>query len=171
MKFAFCYRGVNSKLQIPKFPQKGLAAKSSRFRDQGPTSSEPGRMAVYEIPLTFAPALELEERTTFRHRAVTFGDGYEQRSGAGINPKIRTVSPRFPALTTERKNELIGILDNVAATHLIKFAVPGDTVYSQWWLDGPYTIKRISVMRWEVSFTLRLFITTAEPVPTVVPNL
>jgi phage-related protein len=115
--------------------------------------------------------LELEERTSFRHRAVTFGDGYEQRSGAGINPKIRMVTPRFIALSTERKNELVGILDDVAATNLIKWAVPGDTVYSQWWLDGPYTIKRIGIKHWEVSFSLRMFITTADPVPTVVPNL
>jgi phage-related protein len=128
-------------------------------------------MAVFDIPLSFAPALELEERTSFRHRAVTFGDGYEQRSGAGINPKIRMVTPRFVALSTDRKNELVGILDDVGAVHLIRWAVPGDTVFSQWWLDGPYTIKRIGIKHWEVSFSLRLFITTAEPVPTVVPNL
>ena len=128
-------------------------------------------MAVFEIPLSFAPALELEERATFRHRAVMFGDGYEQRSGSGINSKIRIVTPRFPALTTERKNELVDILDNVAAVDLVKWAVPGDVVFSQWWLDGNYTIKRIGVRRWEVSFTLRLFTTTAEPVPSVVPNL
>lgn len=117
-------------------------------------------MAIVPFPSGFTPTREgLQEQTSYRVKKAEFGDGYCQRSPAGINTKEQTLNLRF-IVDQSGKNTLVSYFDTLQGVHLCGFDWQGVT--------GAYSIESFSLQQqgvyWEVLFQLKLEYVPYNPV-------
>lgn len=61
---------------------------------------------------SWVPSYSSPRKTKFNLRRAPFGDGYEQRSGVGINNIIRVWDLRFDTLSEESAQEILNFLES-----------------------------------------------------------
>ena len=91
-----------------------------------------------------APDVGLSASNKFRILKSTFGDGYNQRAGDGINTKEKKYTLSWNNLEVSEINAIISFLDGQAGYIAFNYTLPGDSSsqkficedYSETWQNG-----------------------------------
>ena len=86
---------------------------------------------------TFTPPINPSQKSTPkkvkpRVNKIAFGDGYEQRSGDGINNIIRTRTLFFEALTESQKDTIETFLEAREGKEQFFYTLPDESTQRQW---------------------------------------
>lgn len=102
-------------------------------------------MPASTFPTTVPPSRSSPgQDVTFDHLDAEFGDGYAQRSGAGINPKRQTWSLSFENIDNDAADEITAFLDATYGYTPFYWTAPQDTSTRLWVVDGGYTVSTIN---------------------------
>ena len=94
-------------------------------------------MASVDFP-TNAPTLSYGISLSKEYRILTstFGDGYTQRVGDGINTEIESWNMTWDIITLSEKNILVDFFDARGGYEAINFTAPGDSSEKKWVVKG-----------------------------------
>jgi phage-related protein len=95
----------------------------------------------------------LDQSFTYRRKAVSMDDGYEQRTRVAINNIKRSWSITFTDLTTTQKDTLIGILNTAGGVDALDWVAPGDSIARKW-LVTDSKVKYYDGIFWEISASM-----------------
>jgi phage-related protein len=95
----------------------------------------------------------LDQAFVYRVKAVSFEDGYQQRSRSGINVIRRNWDTTFTDLSTTQKDTLLGILNTATGVDALDWQAPGDASTRKW-LAKNTKVKYYDGVLWEISCTM-----------------
>jgi phage-related protein len=122
-------------------------------------------MTIATWPTGPLPVLGDEKNVSFRIKNAKFGDGYEERSLYGINPKIKKGNLLFRAITTEQKNIYSDFLDGRSGIYPFYMVLPGETTPTII-LVSEYKLTTIGGFYWELSMSYEQFFpSSSTPLP------
>jgi phage-related protein len=75
---------------------------------------------------------------------ANFGDGYSQRSAAGINTRRIAWSLTWENIDNADADEIVMFLDNTFGYTPFYWTAPGDTASRLWVLDGGHSVTTIN---------------------------
>jgi phage-related protein len=101
------------------------------------------------FPDGFYPKAEFTMELGTRLKRVGFGDGYEQISPDGLNPKMMKSDLAFTELTNDRKNQLVNWYDSLNGQY-VAYQIPDD-IKPRIWSVTKFSIRRLSFYFWEIS--------------------
>ena len=80
------------------------------------------------FPVTITPTKQSGKETETRIIEATFGDGFTQRAGDGINTIVDTWSLEWTCLDSTSYSEMTDFLDDRGGFESFTFIPPGETV-------------------------------------------
>lgn len=89
------------------------------------------------IGVNYRVKVPIVKNTSFRRKAVSFGDGYEQRAFEGINYKSESMEVVFFCNGTTEKNALESVINNAGGVVPITWQAPGDSISKNWLFTNP----------------------------------
>lgn len=96
-------------------------------------------MAAPNFPLSYGPIFPVERTTQPRINVSTFGDGYIERSGDGINTQQPETDVVWEGLTQVEMQSTLAFFSAQGGIAPFMWTYPGDTVPTQWvcdkWVD------------------------------------
>jgi phage-related protein len=85
---------------------------------------------VPPVGVTFSPGTS--EARKPRVLTAGFGDGYEQRTGDGINADLAELSVRFDILTPEEGSQILSFFQSKKGYIPFKYTLPGEATSQKW---------------------------------------
>lgn len=90
-------------------------------------------MAVYpNLPISYGPVFPVEQDKEPRLNISSYGDGYEQASGDGINILRPSTDVAWEGLTKTERDTLDTFLTGRGGALPFMWRYPGDTVDTKW---------------------------------------
>lgn len=106
------------------------------------------------FPSGFYPKANFSMELGTRLKRVSFGDGYEQVSPDGLNPKTMRTELVFTGLDNSQKDSFVTWYDGLVGEY-VTYQIPDD-VKARVWAITKFSIRRLSATFWEITIGFEL---------------